>query len=1142
MVGGCPNSSLWNVEYEELVFKEVIGKGNFGCVYRGTYLGVEVAIKQIPTFDDPDYCKYTEREVRALRYIRHPFVVHFFGVCKHSSGFYLVTEFIEGLDLRRFVKISSLPSATPPTWESRVMIALDIAKTLLFLHSKGILHRDLKSKNVLLDIPRNVTKICDFGFARMGSQYSNGDDSSSSEDEDESDHHASAGGADQVYKRNGNGKPASYRLRRMSICGTPSFMAPEILLQQKYDWSVDVFSFGVVLAELLTLKRPGKDFWIRNQNNGFDISLDELKANITGGTSHPCPQPFLELCIRCCAYLGINRPKFSDIIQSLEDLKLSMNPNPMNQRPHFLNTLSRTNSLLLLSPPAKYQQSPRQLDDKNNQPTNNNNNNANNNNQHQKNNIQTPINSSINSTSKNLRFLDPYLEPICIFKEKKRQSVKHSPANLSIPLGSPTSLDSYAIDGVLKLLNPNQFPNGWKDFGINSHTTNIWLLFETKDSLNKKSTPSIEMTCVKLIKIKKQCLYIYSTDPNLYDGIGIVNIKPYQIEYPHLPSISISSGGRGLDPIQDYDVKDITKIQSVVRGWLVRRRFKVFQNNWSLSSTSTLMSNKRTWMLMFNQLIDNEVVYKNQLDNVIRSYLLPVQSKFRINKPLINYKEIASIFSNIEAIFEISNEFLKLITLVSNSPYFILNVGTNLNLDSPLNNNNNNSNANDDDHNPSSPSDNMPTEIQSIAQFIIKNINQIKNQYGIYAYNFKYAMNILNWCRLNPEFGKFLETVRMSLNHNTSRLDEENDLQSLLSLPINKVQKYLLVFEKLVQITPITHTEYSDIKNAYTLIKDTSNAIQTQLEMSFEHSHLMSVDIMLLRKDNVPIAQNGRWFVRQSAFEDIPSSRQYYLFLLSDVCLVTKPVKSKSKDSTNNKKFYYQLRRVVNLKDDNVSMRPNNDQPNSVIFTTPSKVYKLAATSEEEAMDWINDFERTTLLVYRNNVLDGSNDEGNGVGKINNNNEEINPNIPQPTLSSSLEHKGFIKRFRQSITSGSTPDRKSTSLNILTSNQSAINPSTGNSSISLSHSGSQLKSVLSSPTINYSPTSTTTTTTTASSSTGNVGSSLNQSSTENFVIPTTPSEKKKVKTSFTDKLKRLSHTFTSSPVGESKKSKEISKE
>jgi len=513
MVGGCPNSSLWNVEYDELVFKEVIGKGNFGCVYRGTYLGVEVAIKQIPTFDDPDYCKYTEREVRALRYIRHPFVVHFFGVCKHVSGFYLVTEFIEGLDLRRFVKISSLPSATPPTWESRVMIALDIAKTLLFLHSKGILHRDLKSKNVLLDIPRNVTKICDFGFARMGSQYSNGDDSSSSEDEDEND----VSSADQqVYKHNGNGKPATYRLRRMSICGTPSFMAPEILLQQKYDWSVDVFSFGIILAELLTLKRPGKDFWIRNQNNGFDISVDELKANISTG-NHPCPQAFLELCIKCCAYLGVNRPKFSDIIQSLEELKLSMNPNPINQRPHFLNTLSRTNSLLLLSPPAKYQQqSPRQQLD--NDLNNNNNNNLNNNNQknnninNNNNNTKTPINSSINSTSKNLRFLDPYLEPICIFKEKKRQSIKHtSPTSLSIPLASPTNLDSYAIDGVLKLLNPNQFPNGWKDFGINSHTTNIWLLFETKDNLNKKSIPSIEMTCVKLVKIKKHMsLYLFN--------------------------------------------------------------------------------------------------------------------------------------------------------------------------------------------------------------------------------------------------------------------------------------------------------------------------------------------------------------------------------------------------------------------------------------------------------------------------------------------------------------------------------------------------------------------------------------------------------------------------------------------------------
>lgn len=63
----------------------------------------------------------------------------------------------------------------------------------------------------------------------------------------------------------------------MTICGTPGFVAPEIMLGYDYDNKCDIFSYGNVLAELITFQRPGKDFWVRNAETKYIMNLDELK-------------------------------------------------------------------------------------------------------------------------------------------------------------------------------------------------------------------------------------------------------------------------------------------------------------------------------------------------------------------------------------------------------------------------------------------------------------------------------------------------------------------------------------------------------------------------------------------------------------------------------------------------------------------------------------------------------------------------------------------------------------------------------------------------------------------------------------------------------------------------------------------------
>lgn len=66
---GLPTQSIWDIPFEDLVFKETIGKGSFGSVFKGNYLGVDVAIKKIEKADDPEYLKYIDREVSMLQYV-----------------------------------------------------------------------------------------------------------------------------------------------------------------------------------------------------------------------------------------------------------------------------------------------------------------------------------------------------------------------------------------------------------------------------------------------------------------------------------------------------------------------------------------------------------------------------------------------------------------------------------------------------------------------------------------------------------------------------------------------------------------------------------------------------------------------------------------------------------------------------------------------------------------------------------------------------------------------------------------------------------------------------------------------------------------------------------------------------------------
>jgi Protein tyrosine and serine/threonine kinase len=145
---------IFNIDFGDLEDLKRIGGGNFGQVWKAMYFGTKVAVKQLLDIDDQDMHKYITREMLTLRDVRHPNVVQLMGLCKHASGIYIVTEFISGGNLRQTLKKKDLELP----WALRVRVAIDIAMALHYLHSRGIIHRDLKSQSMLQKKKNNNNK------------------------------------------------------------------------------------------------------------------------------------------------------------------------------------------------------------------------------------------------------------------------------------------------------------------------------------------------------------------------------------------------------------------------------------------------------------------------------------------------------------------------------------------------------------------------------------------------------------------------------------------------------------------------------------------------------------------------------------------------------------------------------------------------------------------------------------------------------------------------------------------------------------------------------------------------------------------------------------------------------------------------
>lgn len=274
----------------DLIHGEVLGKGCFGQAIKVTHreTGEVMVMKELIRFDEETQRTFL-KEVKVMRCLEHPNVLKFIGVLYKDKRLNFITEYIKGGTLRGIIK--SMDSQYP--WSQRVSFAKDIASGMAYLHSMNIIHRDLNSHNCLVRENRNVV-VADFGLARLMI-----DEKGQSEDL-------------RSLK-----KPD--RKKRYTVVGNPYWMAPEMINGRSYDEKVDVFSFGIVLCEIIGRVNADPDYLPRTMDFGLNV-----RGFLDRYCPPNCPPSFFPITVRCCDLDPEKRPSFVKLEQWLETLRMHL--------------------------------------------------------------------------------------------------------------------------------------------------------------------------------------------------------------------------------------------------------------------------------------------------------------------------------------------------------------------------------------------------------------------------------------------------------------------------------------------------------------------------------------------------------------------------------------------------------------------------------------------------------------------------------------------------------------------------------------------------------------------------------------------------------------------------------------------------
>uniref|UniRef100_A0A8D3E3R0 mitogen-activated protein kinase kinase kinase n=1 Tax=Scophthalmus maximus TaxID=52904 RepID=A0A8D3E3R0_SCOMX len=253
-----PPAQAWEVPFEEISDLQWVGSGAQGAVFLGKLHGQEVAVKKVRNIKETD--------IKNLRKLKHPNIITFKGICTQAPCYCILMEYCAQGQLYEVLRAGrKITPSLLMDW------AMGVAGGMNYLHLHKIIHRDLKSPNILITYDDSV-KISDFGTS----------------------------------------KELSDKSTKMSFAGTVAWMAPEVIRNEPVSEKVDIWSFGVVLWEMLTGEVPYKD--VDSSAIIWGVGNNSLQLPVPDS----CPDSFKLLLRQCWNCKPRNRPSFRQTLLHLD--------------------------------------------------------------------------------------------------------------------------------------------------------------------------------------------------------------------------------------------------------------------------------------------------------------------------------------------------------------------------------------------------------------------------------------------------------------------------------------------------------------------------------------------------------------------------------------------------------------------------------------------------------------------------------------------------------------------------------------------------------------------------------------------------------------------------------------------------------